>query len=95
MLLWTRIRFGLKKIILQRFGEQMRTYRCFTLNETGLIARREDISAPDDESALEEGWRRVRGHQNDQLQATLGLEIWFGLTLVFTTRDHVPMKVLA
>jgi hypothetical protein len=95
MLLWIRIRFRIKKSILQRFGKQMQTYRCFTLDETGLIARREDIAALDDDSALEEGWRRVATHQNDRFQATYGLEIWLGLTLVFTTRDHVPMKSAA
>jgi hypothetical protein len=73
----------------------MPTYRCFTLNETGLIARREDIIALDDESALEEGWRRVRAHQDGHRPATFGLEIWFGLTLVFTTRDQMPMKSVA
>jgi hypothetical protein len=73
----------------------MRTYRCFTLDETGLIARREDINAPDDNAAVKEGWRRVSNHRNDAFQAACGLEIWFGLTLVFTTRDHVPLKLVA
>jgi hypothetical protein len=72
-------------------SNQMRTYRCFTLNKMGLIARREDIDAPDDKSALEEGWRRVSNHQQDQAQSTYGLELWLGLTLVFTTRDHIPI----
>jgi hypothetical protein len=95
MLFHIRSGIELEKSIFQLFGESMRTYRCFTLNETGLIARREDIDAPDDNAALEEGWRRVTTHQNDHPQATFGLEIWLGLTPVFTTRDHMPMKPAA
>ena len=68
----------------------MRTYRCFILNEIGLVACRQDIDAPDDNAALEEGWRRVTTHQNEHLPATFGLELWLGLTPVFTTRDDVP-----
>jgi hypothetical protein len=73
----------------------MRTYRCFTLNDTGLIAVREDIDAADDSSALEEGWRRVTAHQIGHFQSTFGLELWLGLTLVFTTRDHMPTQLAA
>ena len=71
----------------------MRTYRCFTLDEMGLIARREDIDAPDDHSALAEGWHRVTTWQHDEAHSACGLELWFGLTLVFTTRDLLPIQV--
>jgi hypothetical protein len=70
----------------------MRTYRCFILDKLGLITRREDIDAPNDDSAREEGWRRVTTYQEDQAQSAWGVELWFGLTLVFTTRDHMSIQ---
>jgi hypothetical protein len=76
------------------------SFRCYGLDRNGRIIVAENVEAIDIDGAIDLGWQFVALHQDALPQAdalhqsdadqSLGLEIWHGGKLVFTTLEDRP-----
>ena len=68
-------------------------YRVYLLDDDGGVLVnhglpcRDDIHSRDDAGAIQAGWRWVNLHNADQAAVAVGVEIWRGRRLVFSSRQ--------
>jgi hypothetical protein len=80
----------------------MPSFRCYGLDHSGRIIMAENVEASDADEAVDLGWRFVAVRQtetsrHDALRQDLnmGLEVWQGGNLIFTTLNRPGQRPVA
>jgi hypothetical protein len=75
----------------------MPSFRCYGLDHNGRIVVAENVEASNADEAIDLGWRFVGVRQTEAHQTDLGmgLEVWHGGNLIFTTLDRPGQRPAA
>jgi hypothetical protein len=75
----------------------MPSFRCYGLDHSGRIIMAENVEASTADEAVDLGWRFVAERQTDSLRQDLnmGLEVWQGGNLIFTTLNRPGQRPVA